>query len=136
MIGAFVEPEEQPENLEQSKHTKILHRKQIEKRLQGLKPTEYQKIVSNLTSQNDKLKQEVKNINDKVEELMHSKKVSRNKNPQIEQEILRLKKELELKYESMNFLKEAVRKHSQGELSEEMKLKIRERSNIIAKCEK
>lgn len=67
---------------------------------------------------------------------MQSKKINKNKNPQIEQEILRLKKELDLKYESMNFLKDSIKKQSQGEMTEDMKLKIKERSNIIVKYEK
>ena len=99
-----------------------------------MKPTEYEKIIGNLRGQNEKLSLEVKNINEKVEELMVSKKVNKNKNPQIEQEIFRLKKELDLKYESMNYLKETVKKMGQGEMTEEMKLKVKERGNIIAKC--
>ena len=67
---------------------------------------------------------------------MQSKKINKNKNPQIEQEILRLKKELDLKYESMNFLKDSIKRQSQGEMTEDMKLKIKERSNIIVKYEK
>ena len=62
-----------------------MQRKQIEKRLQGLKPTEYEKIVANLTTQNEKLQMEVDNINSKVEELVDSKKITKSKNPQIEQ---------------------------------------------------
>ena len=67
---------------------------------------------------------------------MQSKKINKNKNPQIEQEILRLKKELDLKYESMNFLKDSIKRQNQGEMTEDMKLKIKERSNIIVKYEK
>lgn len=64
------------------------------------------KITTNLRSQNAKLKVEVKNLNEKVEELIVSRKLNKgNHNPQIEQEILRHKKELDVKYESMNYLK-------------------------------
>jgi hypothetical protein len=45
-----------------------------------------------LTSQNEKLKLEVKNINGKVEELMQARKMVKHKNPQVEGEIMRLKK--------------------------------------------
>ena len=48
---------------------------------------------------------------------MQAKKVAKNKNPQIEQEVMRLKKELDVKYESMNYLKEEVKKMSQGEMT-------------------
>lgn len=41
---------------QQAKNTKILSRKQIEKRLQGLKAEEYDKIATNLQVQNEKLK--------------------------------------------------------------------------------
>ena len=44
-------------------------------------------------------------LNKKVEELVHSRKVSKKANPQIEQEVARMKSELEMKYESMRFLK-------------------------------
>ena len=136
MIGPFIQPTEDPEPFDRSKNSKILQRKQIQKRLQGLKPSEYEKIIANLESQNEKLKQEVQNITDKVQDLVQSKKINKNKNPQIEQEILRLKKELDLKYESMNFLKDSIKRQSQGEMTEDMKLKIKERSNIIVKYEK
>ena len=89
MIGPFIEPEVHPESSggasQPSKPSKIMQRKQIEKRLQGLKPTEYEKIVANLTTQNEKLQMEVDNINSKVEELVDSKKITKSKNPQIEQ---------------------------------------------------
>lgn len=42
MIGPFVETEQHQEEL---KNSKIVQRKQIEKRLQGLKPSEYEKII-------------------------------------------------------------------------------------------
>ena len=71
------------------------------------------KICNNLTSQNKRLKNEVKLLNEKVQELIIAKKISKNgKNPQVEQEILKQKRELELKYESMNYLKEEIKKKS------------------------
>jgi peptidoglycan hydrolase CwlO-like protein len=48
--------------------------------------------MSNLTSQNEKLKSEVTVLTNKVGELMESRKMPKNKNPQIEQEVARLKK--------------------------------------------
>ena len=60
--------------------------------MQGLTASEYEKIVSNLTAQNEKLKNEVSVLSKKVEELMESRKMTKNKNPQIEQEVARLKK--------------------------------------------
>lgn len=81
MIGPFVGTESSFDDL---KHSKIVQRKQIEKRLLGLKPLEFEKIIENLRSQNEKLQLEVRGINGKVEELMQSRKVVKNKNPQIE----------------------------------------------------
>lgn len=49
---------------------------------------------------------------------MQARKIVKHKNPQIEQEIMKLKKELDLKYESMNFLKESIKKQSQGDMTE------------------
>lgn len=46
---------EEAARAESAKNAKILHRKQIEKRLQGLRAEEYQKIVSNLENQNERL---------------------------------------------------------------------------------
>lgn len=102
-----------------------MNRKQIEKRLLGLKSEEYEKIATNLQSQNEKLKQEVKILNEKVQELVHSRKIVKNKNPQIEQEIAKMKNELSLKYESMGYLKGQVKKSNQSDMTEEMKMKIK-----------
>lgn len=63
---------------------------------------------------------------------MQAKKFVKQSNPQIEAEIMRLKKELDLKYESMSYLKESVKKLGQSDMTEEMKLKIQERTNIVA----
>lgn len=63
---------------------------------------------------------------------MQVKKFVKQSNPQIEAEIMRLKKELDLKYESMSYLKESVKKLGQSDMTEEMKLKIQERTNIVA----
>lgn len=49
---------------------------------------------------------------------MESRKMTKNKNPQIEQEVARLKKELDLKYESMSYLKESVKKLGQSDMTE------------------
>lgn len=73
----------------------------------------------------------MKSISAKVEELMQSRKIVKNKNPQIEAEIMRLRKELDLKYESMSYLKESVKKLSHSEMTEEMKMKIQERTNTV-----
>ena len=53
-------------NAQQAQNAKILQRKQIEKRLQGLKTQEYEKIANNLKSQNEKLKTQVKILSEKV----------------------------------------------------------------------
>jgi hypothetical protein len=53
-----------------------------------------------------------------VQELVQSRKISKNKNPQIEQEIAKLKRELDLKYESMGHLKEQVSKSKQSHMTE------------------
>ena len=66
---------------------------------------------------------------------MQARKMVKHKNPQVEGEIMRLKKQLDLKYESMSYLKESVKKLSQSEMTEEMKLKIQERTNIIMQCQ-
>lgn len=65
---------------------------------------------------------------------MQSRKINKKQNPQIEQEIARLKRELEMKYESMGHLKETVLRAKQSDMTEEMKLKIQEHTNIVMKC--
>lgn len=67
---------------------------------------------------------------------MQSRKINKKQNPQIEQEIARLKRELEMKYESMGHLKETVLRAKQSDMTEEMKLKIQEHTNIVMKCER
>lgn len=74
--------------LDDPKNSRILNRKQIEKRLQNLKPEEYDKICNNLASQNRRLKDEVKELHGRVEELMISKKIGNlnsKRNPLIEE---------------------------------------------------
>lgn len=86
--------------------------------------------------QNEKLRAEVRLLGEKVQELVQSRKISKKQNPQIEQEIARLRRELDLKYESMGHLKESVLRAKQSDLTEEMKLKIQEHANILMKCER
>jgi hypothetical protein len=52
-----------------------------------------------------------------------------NKNVQTEEEIVKLKKELDMKYVSMNFLKDQVKKKNQTDATEEMKMKMKEHEN-------
>jgi uncharacterized coiled-coil DUF342 family protein len=76
----------------------------------------------------------VKNLSEKVQELVQSRKVSKPRNPQVEQELAKLKRELDVKYESMGHLKEQLAKAKQSDMTEEMRMKIREHSNIVSKC--
>jgi hypothetical protein len=50
--------------------------------------------------------------------------------------LAKLKRELDVKYESMSHLKDQVVKAKQSSMTEEMRMKIREHSNIVAKCHK
>ena len=78
----------------------------------------------------------MKLLNEKVQELVQSRKISKKQSPQVEQEIARLKRELDLKYESMGHLKETVLRAKQSDMTEEMRLKIQEYCNIVMKCER
>lgn len=56
-------------------------------------------------------------------------------NPLIEDEIKTMKKELDIKYEKMNYLKEKIKKESANELKEDMKLRQQGHSNQIYSIE-
>lgn len=45
---------------DEGKSTKILSRKQIEKRLEALRPAEHEKVIANLTAQNRRLHEDVR----------------------------------------------------------------------------
>ena len=57
------------------------------------------------------------------------------KNPQIQQEIIKLKKQLDLKYESMNYLKEQIRRQNQADMTDDMRLRIKESQNQLRQLE-
>ena len=70
---------------------------------------------------------------------MISKKIpdlNNTRNPLIEEEIKRMKRELNLKYESMNYLKEQIVIAKTTELTEDMKNQVQLRSNEIFHIEK
>ena len=52
-------------------------------------------------------------------------------NPLIEDEIRSLKKELDIKYEKMNYLKEQIRRKNAQEYNEGVKLRVAENANKI-----
>ena len=96
------------------------------------------KIIANLEGQNGRLQEEVEVLSGKVRELVEARKLpkqSRN-NPQVEQEVARVKNELEMKYESMRFLKEQIGRAKQSEMTEDMRMKVQEQGNIIQKCQR
>lgn len=57
------------------------------------------------------------------------------KNPLLEEEVKRARKELLLKYESMNYLKDELRRAKQSELTEDMRHKVAEDRNQITSIE-
>ena len=47
-----------------------------------------------------------------------------------------MKSELEMKYESMRFLKEQIGRARSSEMTEDMQMKVREQANTMANCQK
>ena len=93
--------------------------------------------MANLEAQNQRLQEEVRVLTEKVGELVHARKVPKQRNnPQVEQEVARVKNELEMKYESMRFLKEQIGRAKQSEMTEDMRMKVQEQGNIIQKCQR
>ena len=63
---------------------------------------------------------------------MKAKKISHtNTNPVIEDEIKTAKKELDIKYEKMNYLKDQIKKNTTDELNGDLKLRMKEQGNQI-----